>query len=353
MRLLSAFLGTLTIALTYVLGCRIARGSLSDNGSALTGFLAALFLGVSRFAIAWSQEIRMYALASLLAVLAVWAARRVWSRGLRRDALLYVLVTAAGMYTLYLFAPVWAAINVAWLWQFRSAPHRRWELWRWVGLQALVLALFLPWLWYAAGGFLSTAAATPISLVDFLHVYWTVLTVGIPVDVAQFNRLTIPAAAIFLTGVAALIAGVTGMRAAEEATNDKRQTTSDELPITGEFPHEGRLEEGSGRRSTRDLTLLLAILLLPVVVVYLVSLPKQNFYNPPFNPRYLVIFAPFYSILLAWGLTTVGGVVRPQRSWRKGSDNCHVGLSSRFERHYDRRSARRPVALFPRPRPGR
>ena len=77
------------------------------------------------------------------------------------------------------------------------------------------------------------------------------------------------------------------MRAAEEATNDKRQTTSDELPITGEFPHEGRPTR-AGRRSTRDLTLLLAILLLPVVVVYLVSLPKQNFYNPPFNPRYLV-----------------------------------------------------------------
>ena len=52
--------------------------------------------------------------------------------------------------------------------------------------------------------------------------------------------------------------------------------------------------------------LLLVVLLLPVAVVYVVSLPKQNFYNPPFNPRYLVIFTPFYSILLAWGLAAIG-----------------------------------------------
>jgi hypothetical protein len=65
-----------------------------------------------------------------------------------------------------------------------------------ISLQLLVLALFLPWLSYAAGGFLSTASATPIRLLDFLHIYWTVLTVGIPVDVAQFNWLTLPALAI-------------------------------------------------------------------------------------------------------------------------------------------------------------
>ena len=75
---------------------------------------------------------------------------------------------------------------------------------RWLGLQVIILVLFAPWALYAAGGFLSTAAATPIRLLDFLHIYWTVLTVGIPVDVAQFNWLTLPALAIFLVAVAAL-----------------------------------------------------------------------------------------------------------------------------------------------------
>ena len=60
------------------------------------------------------------------------------------------------------------------------------------------------------------------------------------------------------------------------------------------------------RGHLRDLTLLLSILLLPALIVYFVSLPRQNFYNPPFNPRYLVIFTPFYSILLAWGVAALG-----------------------------------------------
>ena len=301
LRLLSAFLGVLTVALTCALGRRMARGNLSPGGATLAGLLAALFLAVSRFAVAWSQEIRMYALTSLLAVLAVWAARRVWDRGYRRDAALYVLATTAGLYTLYLFAPVWAAVNVAWLWVWRGAADRRRALLRWAGLQAAIVVLFLPWVVYAAGGFLSTAAATPIRLVDFLHIFWTVLTVGIPVDVAQFNRLTLPALAIFLAAVAVLVASMARPTMTRFLSRDHRRQTTDDGPQTAD-----RRPSSVVRRPLRDLTLLLAILLLPVVIVYIISLPRQNFYNPPFNPRYLVIFTPFYSILLAWGLMKLG-----------------------------------------------
>ncbi len=296
LRLLSALLGTLTVALTYALGRRMARGTLSPGGATMAGLLAALFLATSRFAIAWSQEIRMYALASLLAVLAVWAARRVWERGRPCDSTLYAGATAAGLYTLYLFAPVWMAINVAWLWVLRDSRDRRRAFLHWAGLQALVAALFLPWLWYAAGGFLSTAAATPISLSDFLHIYWTVLTVGIPVDVAQFNRLTLPALGVFLAAVAAILGRI---------SNNELRMTNEE----GERVWRGR--------AARDLTLLLVVLILPAAIVYIVSLPKQNFYNPPFNPRYLVIFTSFYSILLAWGVVALGDWLG-QRLFRGG-----------------------------------
>lgn len=301
LRLLSAFLGLLTVAMTYALGRRMARGTLSPSAATLSGVLAALFLTVSRFTIAWSQEIRMYALASLLAMLAVWAARRMWAGGGWRDAAVYVLAIAGGLYTLYLFAPVWVAINVAWLWAWRAATDRRRAFLRWVALQFAVLALFLPWLWYASSGFLSTTSATPIRLFDFLHIYWTVLTVGIPVDVAQFNRLTLPAVAIFLAAVGAVVAA--GRR---QTTDHGPQTTADDrrsavgdhpIPLSPLLPF---------TTVRQDLTLLLAILLIPAVIVYIVSLPKQNFYNPPFNPRYLVIFTPFYSILLAWGLAALG-----------------------------------------------
>ena len=304
LRLLSAFLGLLAVAMTYALGRRMARGNLPPGWATLAGLLAALLLTFSRFAVAWSQEIRMYALATLLAVLAVWAARRVWQRGRRRDAALYVAATAAGLYTLYLFAPVWLAVNIAWLWVWRAAADRRRALWRWAALQLLIVALFLPWALYAAGGFLNTASATPIRLLDFLHIYWTVLTVGIPVDVAQYNRLTLPALGVLLMATGALI-----IRA---LTAGRRRPVPDHRPPIADEAGSPRVitSDDRGRRSARDsrvdLTLLLAVLLLPAAIVYFVSLPKQNFYNPPFNPRYLVIFTPFYSILLAWGLAVVG-----------------------------------------------
>lgn len=286
LRLLSAYLGLLTVAGTFALGRSMARGLLPPGAAWRAGWLAALLLAVSRFAIAWSQEIRMYALATLLGVVAAWAARQLWAGGRRRDAAIFLLATVAGLYTLYLFGLVWAATNLAWMLgriRPRSAqakPGEGW--WQWVSLQLAVLALFLPWAVYAAGGFLSTASATAIRLLDFLHIYWTVLTVGIPVDVAQFNWLTLPALGVFLGAVGALV-----VRA--------RATTGRPLP------------RATGRTTVRrDLTLLFAILLLPIFIVYFISLPRQNFYNPPFNPRYLVIFTPFYSILLAWGVTAVG-----------------------------------------------
>ena len=325
LRLLAAFLGTLAVALTYALARRMARGALSPTYAMLAGLLAALFLAVSRFAIAWSQEIRMYALAMLLALLAVWAARRVWDRGRPADGALYVLATTAGLYTLYLFAPVWVAINVAWLWVWHGAAGRRREFARWAGLQLLVVAMFLPWALYAAGGFLSTAAATPISLTDFLHIYWTVLTVGIPVDVAQFNRLTLPAAVVF----GAAVVAATGSAFRRRAAGNRPETADDGLqpgPVTSGRAHSTVVTRHSPHVARRDLTLLLTILLLPIVIVYFVSLPKQNFYNPPFNPRYLVIFTPFYSILLAWGVAALGEWIGRKGAAARGDRGDSIGV---------------------------
>jgi 4-amino-4-deoxy-L-arabinose transferase-like glycosyltransferase len=300
LRLLSSLLGTLTVAATFTLGRDIGRRLSTAPPAYGVGLLAALFLAVSRFAIAWSQEIRMYALASLLAVVAVWAARRVWDGGGRWPKVVYVAATTAGLYTLYLFAPVWAAVNVAWLWVWWNAPDRRRAFVEWAALQLLVVALFLPWVLYASGGFLSTASATPIQVFDFLQIYWTVLTVGIPLDVEQYSSATLPALAIFgLSLVALLVAAWRHLRNSPLV-----------VPPRGKAPADARW------RPARDLTLLLVVLLLPVVIVYFVSLPRQNFYNPPFSPRYLVIFTSFYSILLAWGLVMVGRTPTGQRTGR-------------------------------------
>jgi len=118
-----------------------------------------------------------------------------------------------------------------------------------------------------------------------------VLTVGIPVDVAQFNWLTLPALAIFVVAVTTLVWTV------GKKLTQRRQEAKTQREETGGI--------GGQRGALTDVVFLLAVLLLPVVLVYFISLPRQNFYNPPFNPRYLVIFTPFYSMLLAWGLGVV------------------------------------------------
>ena len=263
LRMFSVYLGTLTVAATYLLGRTVAGKKV--------GLLAAFFLTLSRFHIIWSQEIRFYALAALLAVLAAWMAIRVWERGRPIDYALYILFVTAGLYSLYLFFPVPVAINIAWLWVFWRSERRWRELIRWGAAQLTILALLAVWMLYALSGFLTNSSATPISMADFLKIYWTVLVMGIPLRVEQYAQYTIPVLLIFVAGLAALI---------WQARRDWRMA--------------------------RNITLFLAGLLIPIAVVFYVTIPKAGAYAPPFSPRYLVIFTGYYSILLAWGILRLG-----------------------------------------------
>lgn len=263
LRMFSAMFGALTVAATYLLGTAVANRR--------AGFLAALFLTLSRFHIVWSQEMRMYALAGFLAVLGTWAARRVWARGKPTDYALYIFCMTAGLLTLYLFFPIPVAINLAWLWELRHAPNRRQSLLKWGAAQLVILGIVGAWLVYALPGFLSTSSATPIAVWDFLKIYWTVLVTGIPLNVDDYARLTLPVLAVFGTAVLTLI-----------------------------FQSRRRWQTG------RDLTLFLSGLLIPLAVVAYVTIPKAGAYAPPFDPRYLVIFTGYYVILLAWGLGKLG-----------------------------------------------
>jgi 4-amino-4-deoxy-L-arabinose transferase-like glycosyltransferase len=264
LRLLSAFFGVLTIAATYLLGKQI-------NGRT-TGLLAAFFITFSRFAIGWSQEMRMYALAALLGALALWAAVAVWERGRRRDWLFYVAFMTAGLYTLYLFVMVLVTANLVWLFLFLPRQQKRWRaFWQWSLAQTAVLLLYAPWLAYALGRIPTWSQANFVEPWSFLKIYWTVLTVGIPLDVDRYAAYTLPLFLLFLAGIFLIAV-------------QRRQPAS-----------------------RRHLVLLITGLLLPALVVYIVALPKANFfYSPPLDPRYLITFLSAYAVLLAWGLTVIG-----------------------------------------------
>jgi mannosyltransferase len=264
LRYLSVIIGVLAVAATYLLGRTVSGRK--------TGLLASFLTSLSGFNISWSQEVRMYALAALLASLSLWAAIRLWDRGRVRDWVLYVLFTAAGLYTLYLFGLVVVVANLIWLWVWLRSKNRLAALVRWASAQVVVLLLLAPWLAYALGRIPTWSEAAPVALGMFLQIYGTVLATGISVDVDRYRWLVLPALAIFLAGLAALF-----------------------------------WTERHHARPARNAALLLLGLLLPAGMVYLLSLPGQAFvYSPPLAPRYLLIFAPSFYILLAWGLYKLG-----------------------------------------------
>ncbi len=260
LRFLSVIAGTLTVAATWRLG-RVVGG----DGVA---WMAALLTGSARFAIWWSQEMRMYALAALWAVLTLWAAIRFWDRGDWRHGLGYFIFAGAGLYTLYLYISVIAVVNLVWVWMWWRGGRCGRALVRWGTIQFGVLLVFAPWAVYALGRIPTWSSASPVSPLAFLQIYWTVLSVGVSVAVEKYRWLTVPVLLVFVVG----LAGIYRIRRER-------------------------------RRALRDAGLLLLSVLLPAAVVYIVSLPRDVlFYSPQLAPRYFLLFAPAFYTLLAWGI---------------------------------------------------
>ncbi|MDY7039294.1 MAG: glycosyltransferase family 39 protein, partial [Chloroflexota bacterium] len=262
LRFLSVGCGVLAVAVLYRLG-----RALADRP---TGVLAALLLATSRFALWWSQEMRMYILAALLATLSLWGLISVWRRGQVRDWALYVLSTIAALYTLYLCASVLVIENLLILLFLRRRQDRRRFLGRWGISQGAILLAFLPWLILALRRMHTWSSAQPFEFDVFLRLYLTVLSVGIPVGVEKYLLQTGLVALVFAAGLGAV------------------------LWVARRDP-DARL----------GLALLLLCLILPPLAVYLVSLPRSLFYAPQITPRYLLIFAPTFYLALGWGLRSL------------------------------------------------
>ena len=264
LRLLSAFMGTLTISATFLLGRTIAGRSV--------GLLAAFFIAISRFAIGWSQELRMHMLATLFATLALWAAIRIWDQGKKKNWILYILFILGGLMSFYLYVSVLIVINLVWLIMVLPKAQQKWrEFWTWSLGQAIILILYAPWLFYTLPRIPQWDSNTAVSLIDFLKIYWTVFTVGIPLSVDKYAIYTIPVLVVFLTGIAALI-----------------------------------WQYRQKWRQLRIIALMVISLLFPAFIVFLVSLPQASlFYSRPIAPRYLIILIAAYAILLAWGILTM------------------------------------------------
>ena len=258
LRFLSVVGGTLGVATSYGLGKAL--------GGTKAGLLTALFVALSRFAISWSQEIRMYAWATTLATVALWATVRLFDRGGWRAWIGYVLATTGGLLNIYLVASVPLIANLAFpvAWLRRGRPRRM--LNHWFTAQLAVVALFAPWAAYTLPRMHSWSSSEPLSPSFFIQLYATTLAVGVQVDIDKF---AIPTLVVF--GVLAIVA-VALLRARRS------------------------------RVQTTGLLMLLLGLILPALVVYLISLPGNPIYARPLVPRYLLPLSLCFYSLLGWGL---------------------------------------------------
>ena len=157
-RLLSVLIGTATVLLLYPVGRRL----LGEKGSPATAVLVAVgLLAISPFHIYYSQEVRMYALVTLLG-LGAWAFAWRWeseqpgtSNWRWGSWIGYVLAATAALYTQYYAAFLILALNLVILPHWLRRPPPRRERISWLGAQGAVFLLFLPWLWYAGGKLLT------------------------------------------------------------------------------------------------------------------------------------------------------------------------------------------------------
>ncbi len=272
LRSLSATAGLLAVGGIYLLG-RTLFGQ-------MTALLAALLLAVSPLHLWYSQEARMYALVTALSLFASCHLVRALQDGHRRHWIGYTFWITLALYThYYAFFVIllhWAAV-ASWLMLTADVPAERTPLVRdWLVVQAVALALFLPWVptlirQVAGGGGAWVAQAVGIPSLRALPETLLLYVVGT-------TRSAVPAlwrrAAYAFYGLAILAALRSGVST----------------------PNRKRLDWG--------VLFCLLYLLVPLSSAWAISQIK-----PLFATRYLLPFLPPFLLLAAYGISTL-----PRRS---------------------------------------
>ncbi len=261
----SLFFGILLIVSTFVVARRLLGGSVA--------VLAALLAALSPYHLWYSQEMRMYTLGALLGLLSFYFLMKALivshdqkpGNTERAFWISYIVCAALGLYTLYYFAFLLLFENLAalaWLVaQRRDVGHTGdASAKRWMAAQAAVLVLYLPWLpvaWQQVTQPPVPAWRGFASLSSIVGDSWAALSLGQSVAI----------------GVVAPVLVLVGLLCA------------------------AALWERQGRRAT---LLLIGYTFVPVFLIYLISL-----WTPLFHVRYVFLYAPAFSIVLAQGLHVV------------------------------------------------
>jgi len=269
-RLFSVVVGTLSVPLMFL----VARRLFGCN----VAVVAALILTLAPFHVYYSQEARMYALATLLALASTYLFFMLLgeqaSRNKRRVYwILYVVITSMAMYTQYYAAFLPAAQTLFLFLRFRR--HKD-ALPRWIAALAALLLVYLPWLLYAGPRLVAYVSNklvkegdVPARLGAYLYSHFVAFSVG-----------HLSAGAHLLSFLAVVFAGLAlvGMVACFVASR--------------------RLAEADWRASDSALYAVIC-LFLPLALGYVVNL-RFPFTSPGIERLFLFSVPAFY-ILVAVG----------------------------------------------------
>lgn len=288
LRFLSLVLGVLTVPLVY----QLARLAFDVP----VGLLAALLCAISPFQVYYSQEARMYALATFSTTLSMFLFARIVARPQRSAGNLrglvwvgYLVATAAAIFSHYyaLFAVVAQNVLLVALWR-----RDRVQLKRWFVVQAALVLMYLPWV-LAQLGFLSGKASARFDeltlpvLLSIVKRSLVAFSVGTTVEPPLAYYLTLAFLSLAALG---LVAAFTPLPRRGRPGEGGFSTEGPPSPV----PSLG----GRGKQSW----LLLAWLLIPLTFAWLV-----NPIMPFFQVRYLLVAAPAFIVLVASGLSWVRG----------------------------------------------
>ena len=266
-RSLSALLGTMLVLMAFVLGRSLAGGEV--------GLIAALLAALSPFQIYYSQETRMYILSAFLAALSAYAWVRLlssWldakdnSRRIFGAFILYILASISLLYTHYFAVTLLIAQNLAFLWWLKTTTERRLPIvLRWVLVQCIIVAIYLPWLFLVR---------------EQLRV-WPAISEPLPLTTLLWNLLCVFSLGLSVKACpSALVLGFAVLCLAGMLVPRPRQESSMQPPA-----------------SLMLYRLSLLYLLVPIGTMYVLSLQR-----PMYNPKFLLPCTVPFHLFLAQGI---------------------------------------------------
>ena len=251
-RSFSVFLGLITTAVVYVLTLRLSKKRLAAS-------IALLLIALSPYHITWSQDARMYALATLAVGLAAYA----YSKGCTR-LLMISGVAAALSHYFGAFVIVIIVLHRLFFWRANQCDRRKFVV------AILVIALVcLLWGLYAFGLMRRDPGHASFDPQHTFQLMTTLYTVGKSADLHSYAAAALLILLVYVAGIVL-------------SWRDNRRATS--LVVLG--------------------------CILPPVILSVLSLPFVPFYVTGLAERHFAAFAPF--VFAGYGLGLSAIISRPR-----------------------------------------